>query len=114
MKASKLKPWAGLIAGMAAAGLQHQLVSDSLHFDCRYGNHDLVVGLAAQTTLSNFVADAVNVVGFNPWVQFVDYLEGVAGTGSRESGIGNRQSRHPGGVSITDSQFPITERVETR
>jgi hypothetical protein len=31
--------------------------------------------------LSNFVADAPNVVGFDPWVNFVDYLEGrVAGT----------------------------------
>ena len=25
--------------------------------------------------LSNFVADAENVVGFDPWVQLVDYLE---------------------------------------
>ena len=25
--------------------------------------------------LSNFVADAVNVVGFNPYARFVDYLE---------------------------------------
>ena len=38
--------------------------------------------------LSNFVADAVNVVGFNPWVQFVDYLEGIAGTGNGEEGTG--------------------------
>jgi hypothetical protein len=30
--------------------------------------------------LSNFVADAPNVVGFDPWVNFVDYLEArVAG-----------------------------------
>ena len=44
---AELKPWAGLIAGMGAAGLQHQLVSDSMHFDCRNGDYDLVVGLAA-------------------------------------------------------------------
>jgi hypothetical protein len=25
--------------------------------------------------LSNFVADAVNVVGFDPYARFVDYLE---------------------------------------
>jgi hypothetical protein len=38
--------------------------------------------------LSNFVADAPNVVGFDPWVNFVDYIEGrlagslaAAGTG---------------------------------
>lgn len=29
--------------------------------------------------LSNFVADAVNVVGFDPWARFVDYLEARAG-----------------------------------
>ena len=44
---AELKPWAGLIAGMGAAGLQHQLVSDSMHFDCRYGGYNLLVGLAA-------------------------------------------------------------------
>jgi len=42
-----LKPWAGLVAGMGGAGLQHQLVSDSLHFDCRYGHYDLLVGVVA-------------------------------------------------------------------
>jgi hypothetical protein len=25
--------------------------------------------------LSNFVADPVNVIGFDPWAKFVDYLE---------------------------------------
>ena len=29
--------------------------------------------------LSNFVADAPNVIGFDPWVRFVDYLEARAG-----------------------------------
>lgn len=29
--------------------------------------------------LSNFVADAANVIGFDPWVNFVDYLEERAG-----------------------------------
>ena len=42
-----VKPWAGLITGMTAVGLQHQLVSDSLHFDCHYGESDLLVGLVA-------------------------------------------------------------------
>jgi biotin carboxylase len=31
--------------------------------------------------LSNFVADAPNVVGFDPWVNFVDYIEVVRATG---------------------------------
>jgi hypothetical protein len=34
---SRLAPWAGLIAGMLCAGVQHQLLSDVLHFDCRRG-----------------------------------------------------------------------------
>ena len=42
-----LKPWAGLIAGMGGAGLQHQLVSDSLHFDCRNGDYALLIGIVA-------------------------------------------------------------------
>ena len=44
---SELRPWAGLVAGMLAAGGQHQLVSDALHFDCRLGDGNLFVGLAA-------------------------------------------------------------------
>jgi len=49
---SELKPWAGLIAGMGGAGLQHQLVSDSMHFDCHYGDYDLVVGLLALAVIA--------------------------------------------------------------
>lgn len=41
-----VKAWTGLAAAMTGAGLQHQLVSDSLHFDCRYGHYDLLVGVA--------------------------------------------------------------------
>ena len=32
-----------------------------------------------QHALSNFVADAVNVVGFDPFAKFVDYIEERAG-----------------------------------
>jgi hypothetical protein len=56
--------------------------------------------------LSNFVADAVNVVGFDPWKVFADYLV-------RESGIGNRESTiQHAGPSIPDSRFPIPELAE--
>jgi hypothetical protein len=44
---AELKPWAGLIAGFGAAGLQHQVVSDSLHFDCSYGHGNTAIGLIA-------------------------------------------------------------------
>ena len=43
----ELRPWAGLIAGMLGAGGQHQLVSDGMHFDCRFGENDLLVGIVA-------------------------------------------------------------------
>ena len=43
MSFAGFKPWAGLVAGMAGAGLQHQGISD----DCRYGNADMAVGIAA-------------------------------------------------------------------
>lgn len=36
--------------------------------------------------LSNFVADAQNVVGFNPWTTFVDYLEKRVARGEKENG----------------------------
>ena len=43
--------------------------------------------------LSNFVADPVNVIGFDPWSQFVDYLEQRAygAIGSRDGGDGKRE-----------------------
>lgn len=36
--------------------------------------------------LSNFVADAPNVIGFDPWTSFVDYLEVRAGAALVEAG----------------------------
>jgi hypothetical protein len=38
--------------------------------------------------LSNFVADAPNVIGFDPWLPFVDYLEGRAAGTLAEVGSG--------------------------
>jgi hypothetical protein len=52
---AELKPWAGLIAGFGAAGLQHQFVTDALHFDCRYGRADPLIGVVA------FIVIAVGV-----------------------------------------------------
>ena len=61
--------------------------------------------------LSNFVADPVNVIGFDPWAKFVDYLVNRSRE-HRESGIGNRESRHPEGSTIPDSRFPIPHLAE--
>jgi len=49
--------------------------------------------------LSNFVADAENVVGFNPWVNFVDFIEkraarGVQRPAAATSGFSSLVSRH--------------------
>ena len=50
--------------------------------------------------LSNFVADPVNVIGFDPWKSFVDYLDARrAGTGNGEPGTEAPWS--------TGSRFPV-------
>ncbi len=38
--------------------------------------------------LSNFVADAPNVVGFDPWVPLVDYLQSRVEKAEQEAGVG--------------------------
>ena len=73
--------------------------------------------------LSNFVADAVNVVGFDPWGVFVDYLCRESGGYPPKAGRGNRESELPGeksdagedasrGRPIPDSRFPIPSLAE--
>ena len=52
--------------------------------------------------LSNFVADAVNVVGLDPWAVFVDYLERRAETGRRE----------PGGVTVAWAHAAATSGTQ--
>jgi D-alanine-D-alanine ligase-like ATP-grasp enzyme len=37
--------------------------------------------------LSNFVADAPNVIGFDPWARFVDYIEARAGVAHAAAGV---------------------------
>jgi hypothetical protein len=55
--------------------------------------------------LSNFVADAPNVVGFDPWVRFVDYLEARrAGTGKGEAGTG---APNRNGYRDSSPPFPV-------
>jgi hypothetical protein len=46
---SKLAPWSGLVAGMAAEIVHHQLLSDMLRYDCRLGGASagLTVGVPA-------------------------------------------------------------------
>jgi hypothetical protein len=53
--------------------------------------------------LSNFVADASNVVGFDPWLDFVDYLEDRVAAG--KGGHGTEASRSEPHAA-NGSQFP--------
>ncbi|MEO7522125.1 MAG: hypothetical protein ABIW79_09940 [Gemmatimonas sp.] len=53
------------VAGIDVGGIEY-LVDDR---DGQHYFYDI-------NALSNFVADAVNVIGFDPWVRLVDYLEG--------------------------------------
>jgi carbamoyl-phosphate synthase L subunit-like protein len=63
-------------AGLDVGGIEY-LVDDR---DGKHYFYDI-------NALSNFVADPVNVIGFDPWPRFVDYLEG---RGKREAGSGTR------------------------
>ena len=60
-------------AGLDVGGIEY-LVDDR---DGKHYFYDI-------NALSNFVADPVNVIGFDPWARFVDYLE------AREAGSGRR------------------------
>jgi glutathione synthase/RimK-type ligase-like ATP-grasp enzyme len=55
--------------------------------------------------LSNFVADAVNVVGFDPWKVFVDYLE-------RQAGRERREEERPRAAALPVSRLPHPDLVE--
>ena len=41
--------------------------------------------------LSNFVADPLNVLGFDPWVPLVDYLLDRAGAGAAKYDVRNKE-----------------------
>ena len=65
--------------------------------------------------LSNFVADPINVIGFDPWATFVEYLEGRR---KREGGRGKRRTHadvfaaaEPLSPAITASRFPLPASV---
>jgi hypothetical protein len=63
--------WIARTARLDVGGIEY-LVDDR---DGRHYFYDI-------NALSNFVADAANVVGFDPWVPFVDYLETRASPGT--------------------------------
>jgi hypothetical protein len=63
--------WIARTARLDVGGIEY-LVDDR---DGRHYFYDI-------NALSNFVADAPNVVGFDPWIPFVDYLQGRASFGA--------------------------------
>ena len=62
--------------------------------------------------LSNFVADAVNVVGFDPWVDFVDYLEARASADGATAASTEDATRRREHDRRSETQVP--ELVEVR
>ncbi|MGQ0646310.1 MAG: ATP-grasp domain-containing protein [Gemmatimonadaceae bacterium] len=76
LRVESASPPANIIAEVERIARAAQLDVGGIEFlvDARDGRHyyyDI-------NALSNFVADAVNVIGFDPWQQFVDYLEARA------------------------------------
>ncbi|HEY5220442.1 MAG TPA: hypothetical protein VIJ16_11570, partial [Gemmatimonadaceae bacterium] len=56
--------------------------------------------------LSNFVADAVNVIGFDPFVRLVDYLVEWAVAAERASASPQRTSERARGVDLREAALP--------
>jgi hypothetical protein len=54
--------------------------------------------------LSNFVADAENVVGFDPWETLVDYLEARSRPGTRRPGATEKSAASA--PSASSASFP--------
>lgn len=85
-------------AGLDVGGIEY-LVDDR---DGKHYFYDI-------NALSNFVADPVNVIGFDPWIRFADYLEGRR---KRDAGSGKRDAHadaiaEPLSPAVTTSHFPL-------
>lgn len=79
-------------AGLDIGGIEY-LVDDR---DGRHYFYDV-------NALSNFVADPVNVLGFDPWVRFVDHLVGAASRkqgGRSEAAVSARLAQASGAPAI--------------
>lgn len=63
---SEFAPWAGLVAGMLAAGGQHQLVTDAVRFDCAFGRHGLLVAVAAWLLIAAGAFVSWRALGWHP------------------------------------------------
>ena len=63
-------------AGLDVGGIEY-LIDDR---DGKHYFYDI-------NALSNFVADPENVLGFNPWIQFVDYIEKRAARGNQRTQV---------------------------
>lgn len=67
LRTSRLTPWAGLMTGMLAEIVHHQLLSDMLRYDCRLGggNAGLAVGIPA-----------LAFIAFGAWVSWMSAARG--------------------------------------
>ncbi len=85
-------------AGLDVGGIEY-LVDDR---DGRHYFYDV-------NALSNFVADPLNVIGFDPWVALVDYLESRASrraTSEVSSGVSSDASNLTSDISDVPSPLP--------
>jgi glutathione synthase/RimK-type ligase-like ATP-grasp enzyme len=64
--------------------------------------------------LSNFVADAPNVIGFDPFANLVDYLEERSGRGTRVAGRGRDEARVLPTSSFDAGDAPRAPRPASR
>ncbi|HKS06091.1 MAG TPA: hypothetical protein VJR92_07230 [Gemmatimonadaceae bacterium] len=102
MRVEGTTPPANIIAEVERISRAAQLDVGGIEFlvDDRDGKHyyyDI-------NALSNFVADAVNVVGFDPWARLVDYLE----SRSAQSGANGNGARGNVSDSETHDRLPPT------
>ena len=55
-----IAPWSGMIAAAAGFGLYQQLVSESLHFDCRAGSGGVAIGIGVAALVLVVVGAAMS------------------------------------------------------
>jgi hypothetical protein len=85
LRVERADPPAEIIREVEAISRAAQLDIGGIEYlvDDRDGRHSYY----DVNALSNFVADAPNVIGFDPWVPFVDWIVAKAYGGARPSAV---------------------------
>jgi hypothetical protein len=90
LKVERYEPPAAIVEQVEAISRRASLDVGGIEYlvDDRDGKHYFY----DVNALSNFVADPLNVLGFDPWVPLVDYLLERAGAGSAKYDARNKES----------------------